>query len=76
VAIIKKFPNRSLTVHLKEWGGADSAPVGEGKVPWKDVFEACETVGGTQWYIVEHESGKNPLDSVKLCRENLRKMGK
>ena len=76
VAILKKFPKRAATVHLKEWGGAPDAPIGEGKVPWKDVFEVCETIGGTEWYIVEHESSKNPMDSVKQCLENLRKMGK
>jgi sugar phosphate isomerase/epimerase len=73
-ATLKKFPGRSLTVHLKEYGG--DAPVGEGKVDWKKVFEICESVGGTKWYIVEHESGDDPLGSVDACLKNLRKMGK
>ncbi len=75
-ATLKKFPGRSLTVHLKEHGADHTAPVGEGDVDWKKVFRICESVGGTKWYVVEHESGDNPLASVDDCLKNLRKMGK
>jgi sugar phosphate isomerase/epimerase len=75
-ATIKKFPGRTLTIHLKEHGGAKGAALGDGEVKWKEVFELCETVGGTQWYVVEHETGANPIESVKACFENLKKMGK
>jgi len=77
VATLKKFPGRSLTIHLKEHGGPAGAPVGDGKVPWKEIFELCETTGGTQWYIVEQESFQtSSMESVQKCLENLRKMGK
>lgn len=76
-AILRKFPGRSATIHLKEHGGKRGAPLGEGEVRWKEVFEICETIGGTQWYIVEQESyAVPPLKSVKICLQNLRKMGK
>lgn len=75
-AMLKKYPGRSLTIHLKEHGGKKGAPVGEGDVNWKQVFELCETVGKTEWYIVEHESGDNPLEAVAQCLKNLRAMGK
>jgi sugar phosphate isomerase/epimerase len=74
IAMLKKFPGRSLTVHLKEHGGKANAPVGEGTVPWKEVFKICESTGGTKWYIVEHEGQGAPLDSVKKCLQNLKKM--
>lgn len=76
VAILKKFPHRSATIHLKEHGGPKNAAVGQGDVPWKDIFAICETTGDTQWYVVEQESSTSPLASVKLCLDNLRKMGK
>jgi sugar phosphate isomerase/epimerase len=77
VAILKEFPGRAVTVHLKEFGGKRAAPVGEGKVDWRPVFEFCETAGGTQWYIVEQEEYVNSaLESAALCVKNLRKMGK
>lgn len=77
VALLKKFPHRAATVHLKEHGGPQGAVIGEGDVPWQRVFSACETTAGTEWYIVEQESYRNSsLESAKLCLENLRKMGK
>lgn len=76
-AVLKKFPGRAATIHLKEHGGKAGAPVGEGDVKWKKVFELCEKPGGTDWYIVEQESYAGaPMDSVKQCFENLKKMGK
>lgn len=76
---IRDLPGRGITVHLKEWSGEHGAKViGEGQIPWAKVFEACETVAGTQWYIVEHESyeGMTPLEAVEKCLKNLRAMGK
>ena len=75
-ATLQKFPGRSLTVHLKEHGGDTKAALGEGEVDWKKVFRICESTGGSKWYIVEHESGDDPLGSVAACLKNLRKMGK
>jgi sugar phosphate isomerase/epimerase len=75
IATLKKYPGRSLTVHLKEHGGKPGAVIGEGEVDWKEVFEVCETVGGTEWYIVEQERyATTPMESVKQCLDNLRKM--
>lgn len=77
VAILKKFPGKSVTVHLKEFGGKPGAVIGEGVVKWNEVFEICETTGGTEWYIIEHESDpKTPIQSVEKCLQAYRKMGK
>lgn len=76
IAVLKRYPGRSLTIHLKEYGGPRGAAIGEGQVPWTQVFEVCESLGGTRWYIVEHETGERPLESVRRCFENLAKMGK
>ena len=76
VAVLKKYPGRATTIHLKAHGGGPEAVIGEDKVDWKDVFSFCEGPGKTEWYIVEHESSKDPLDAVKRCFEALKKMGK
>lgn len=76
VAVLKKYPGRSTTVHLKEHGGPEGAVIGEGIVQWPGVFEVCETTGGTAWYIVEHETGADPMKSIKGCLEGLRQMGR
>jgi len=76
VAILKKFPGRSTTIHLKEHGGDERTVISQGDVKWKEIFELCEA-GGTEWYIVEHErKSTDPVEEVKRCLEGLRKMGK
>lgn len=76
LTLIKKYPGRTKTTHIKEHGGAAGAPVGEGTIDWKPLLEAFETVGGTEWYIIEHETGKVPLESVKASLDNFRKIAR
>jgi sugar phosphate isomerase/epimerase len=76
VAILKKYPGRSASVHLKEFGGPEAAVIGQGVIPWAEVFQVCETTGGTAWYVVEHEVGDDPMGNIKGCLEGLRKMGR
>ena len=76
VAILKKYPGRSASVHVKEYGGPEAAVIGQGVVAWNDVFQVCETTAGTVWYIVEHEVGDDPMGSIKGCLDGLRKMGR
>ena len=76
LALIQKYAGRTKTTHVKEHGGAPGAPVGEGTIDWKKYIEAYETVGGTEWYIIEHETGKVPLESVKACLENFKKLAR
>jgi sugar phosphate isomerase/epimerase len=76
VAVLKKYPGRARSIHLKAFGGGPDAVIGEDKVDWPSVFAFCETKGKTQWYVLEHESGKDPLDAVRRSFEALKKMGK
>ena len=76
---ILDLPGRGKYVHLKEWdGGTWKAVIGEGMVPWPKVFEACEKVAGTEWYIIEHEDEtyRQPIEAVEACLKNVRAMGK
>ncbi len=74
--ILKRYPGRAVTVHLKEYSSEnDKALIGEGETKWKELFKLCETVGATEWYIVEQESyALPPLECVRRCIKNLRKM--
>jgi sugar phosphate isomerase/epimerase len=78
VPFLKRYPGRAVTVHLKEYAKSnDKALIGEGDVPWSEVFHLCETIGGTEWYIVEQESyAYPPIECVDRCLQALRKMGK
>ena len=75
---LRRYPGRATTVHLKEHSAAnDKALIGEGDVPWPEIFELCESVGKTQWYIVEQESyAYPPLECADRCLQKLREMGK
>jgi sugar phosphate isomerase/epimerase len=75
---LKRYPGRAVTVHLKEYSAEnDKALIGEGDVAWSEVFDLCETIGGTEWYIVEQESyAYPPLECVDRCLQALRQMGK
>ena len=76
VEYLRKYPGRSLTVHLKEHSKTNkNAILGEGDVPWDEVFTVCETIGGTEWYIIEEEKDVYPpLEAIELCLKNYRKL--
>jgi sugar phosphate isomerase/epimerase len=77
IAILRKFPGRALSVHLKEYGGPPGAVIGEGDADWDEIFRLCENTHHTQWYVVE-EGGPEGM-GFDVCRrslEALRKMGK
>ena len=38
VAILRRYPGRAVTLHLKEFGGAPNAAVGEGEANWKELL--------------------------------------
>lgn len=76
LALIKKYPGRTKSTHLKEHGGGPDDPIGKGKVDWPTLLNAYETVGGIEWYIVEHETSSNPLRTVQECLHNLHMMGR
>ncbi len=75
-AMLRKFPGRAVSVHLKEHGGPPGAVFGEGEVRWDEVFDICETIGGTKWYVIEDETRKGPaaLEAVRRSLKNFRKL--
>lgn len=75
IAMLKRYPGRTKTTHVKEHGGPKDAAIGEGTIDWKTLLETYESIGGTEWYIVEYEHA-NPLEKIKTCLDNLHKMGR
>jgi sugar phosphate isomerase/epimerase len=66
---LKKYPGRAITVHMKEYSKSNpDALIGEGEMKWKELFQTCETIAATEWYIIEQESGKfSPMECVAKC---------
>ena len=76
---ILQFPGRSGSVHLKEAAGPGAPAItNTGQVPWAQVFQACESVGGTTWYVVEAEiyGDFTSMEVVKKCFDALQLLGK
>ncbi len=77
VAYLTKYPGRASTVHVKPSAkNKHGILVGdpEDDLKWPDTFKACETVGGTEWYIVEYDGGS--MEKAEKTIELLRKWGK
>jgi sugar phosphate isomerase/epimerase len=74
--ILSRYPGRATTVHLKAFSSVnEKALIGEGEMDWNRFFSLCETLGGTEWYIVEQERYPlTPIESARRCKENLDEM--
>lgn len=81
VAWIKANPGRIRSVHCKDWTAGktpDSAYrvlFGEGDSPWTKIFEAAESVGGVEYYLIEQEGSRFPeLETAERCLATWKKM--
>ena len=72
-AFIREQGRRIRLLHLK-----DEKELGTGPVDFPSVFNAIESVGVLDWYVVEVEKYTNasPLESVRASFEQLKKWGK
>jgi len=72
VAWIKANPGRINSLHLKEWapgeGKGYSLLFGEGDAPWKAIFDAAESAGGVEYYLIEQEGSRYPpIETAEKC---------
>jgi sugar phosphate isomerase/epimerase len=78
VAIMKRYPGRTATIHLKEWTKDNRiAMIGEGDTKWDELLNTCETIGKTEWYIIEEERSRTPeaaMEAVDKCLKGLKKL--
>jgi len=78
VAWIQKNPGRFGSMHLKDYspepGKGYAVMFGEGAAPWKQIFQAAEKTGGLEFYVIEQEVSKTPLEAVRTCLANFKKL--
>lgn len=77
VAWIKANPGRIRSIHCKDWGGPTggyAVAFGEGNAPWKQIFDAAESVGGVEYYLIEQEESPDQLQMAQRCLANWRKL--
>ncbi len=77
VAWINANPGRINSLHLKDWDKEHGyrVLVGQGAVPWKQIFAASEKVGGVEYYLIEQEGSDYPeFETAKLCLDAYKKI--
>ena len=79
VAWIKANPGRIKSIHCKDWArwpwGGYRVLFGNGNSPWLKIFEAAETVGGVEFYLIEQEGSRfPPLETARRCLATWKQM--
>jgi sugar phosphate isomerase/epimerase len=79
VAWIKANPGRITSIHCKEWGAGEGKGYqllfGEGDAPWNKIFDAAESSGGVEFYLIEQEGSRfPPLETAERCLAAFKKL--
>jgi len=70
VAWIRNHPGRIRSMHCKDWSAGQGYRVlfGEGASPWRRIFEAAESTGGIEYYLIEQEGSRfSELETAERC---------
>ena len=81
IAWIKANPGRIRSVHCKDWGAGQGSDrgyrvlFGEGDSPWKAIFDAAESVGGVEYYLIEQEGSRfSSFETAEKCLATYKQM--
>jgi sugar phosphate isomerase/epimerase len=83
VAWINSNPGRIRSIHCKDWASGPASAedkgyrvlFGEGVAPWARIFEAAESTGGVEYYLIEQEGSRYPeLETAERCLATWRKL--
>lgn len=71
---IRSNPGRIHSLHLKDWSSDPEKGYqvlfGEGSAQWRQIFDAAESVGGAEYYLLEQEGSRfGELETAKRCLE-------
>ena len=73
VAWIRANPGRIRSLHLKDWSPEPAKGytvlLGEGAGEWKNIFEAAESAGGVEYYLLEQEGSR--FSEMETARREL-----
>jgi len=77
VAWIRANPGRIRSIHCKDWSRDPQKGYktlfAEGDADWKGIFQAAESVGGVEFYLIEQEGSRYPeLETARRCLESFR----
>ena len=77
VAWIRANPGRIRSLHLKDWSPEPAKGYtvlfGEGAAEWKNIFDADESAGGVEFYLLEQEGSRfSELETARRCLQSFR----
>ena len=77
VTWIRANPGRIRSIHCKDWSPDPDKQykvlLGEGKADWKGIFQAAESGGGVEFYLVEQEGSRfSEMETARRCLEAFR----
>jgi len=77
VAWVRANPGRIRSLHLKDWSPEPAKGYtvlfGEGAAPWRNIFEAAESAGGVEYYLIEQEGSRfGELETARRCLQSFR----
>jgi hypothetical protein len=63
-------------MHCKDYSAAKRYAVafGDGDAPWKRIFDAAESTGGIEYYLIEQEESPDQLAMAQTCLANWKKL--
>jgi len=69
IAFLRRYPGRTWSIHVKDCRpGEPDLMLGSSNFDWRVLSNTCQTVAGTHWYLIEHESKEQP--SIAAAAEN------
>jgi sugar phosphate isomerase/epimerase len=79
VAWINANPGRINCIHCKDYAPGEGKGYrvlfGEGDAPWKEIFQAAESKGGIEYYLIEQEGSRFPaFETAERCLAAIRKL--
>ena len=79
VAWIRANPGRIRSLHLKDWSPDPDKGYkvlfGEGAAPWRKIFDAAESAGRVEYYLIEQEGSRfDELETARRCLQSFRLM--
>ena len=75
IEFIRENSGRVISIHMKEYAADGSnAELGNGILPWQDIMAKAAKAGATTGIIEQEQYSCAPIDSVKICIDNLNKI--
>jgi sugar phosphate isomerase/epimerase len=76
VDLIRRNAGRTVTMHVKPYSKKNpNAYLGADELDWPGIMTAAESLGGTEWYIIEYErEGAPPVEALKSNLDAFKKM--